>query len=314
MTNLRLALAAFIISLPVAAVAAEITMDGLPDDTVWYLHADIEAMRASDSGGPIYAWFQDEVMVEINEEFGIDLNAEVNSITAFSESANGAIIIVEGPLSKKSQEKMLAIAVLESAVDTRLHNGMEYYFIGEGDEGSDGNEGRRNGRDYFDDFEDVFYSSFAIDGKAIITSSEDQLRELLDNGGRIAGSGSHDGALFVMSADTSFVQAGLRTDSLADDDDGWNSNIIRNTRQAALLVSDSAGMIAVEAKLVSTDPMMAQAIGGIVNGLISLQAFNSELGPEIQSLIRMTKVAVNDNTLSISTVIDPDMVVTVLND
>ena len=120
------------------------------------------------------------------------------------------------------------------------------------------------------DFGDVAYSSFAIDGKAIITSNEDQLKELLDNGGKIAGSGSHDGALFVMSADTSFVQAGLRTDALSDaDDDDWNSNIIRNTKQAALLVSDSAGMIAVEAKLVSTDPKMAEAIGGIVNGLIS---------------------------------------------
>jgi hypothetical protein len=314
MNNSRLVLAALIISLPMSATAAGITIGGLPDDTVWYMHADLEAMRDSASGSPIYAWFEGEVMVEINEELGIDLNAEVNSVTAFSESTNGAIIIVEGPLSKSSQEKMLAIAVLESTVDTRLHNGMEYYFIGDGDEVRDGDEDRQNGHDHFDDLEDVSYSSFAIDGKAIITSSEDQLKELLDNGGKIAGSGSHDGALFVMSADTSFVQAGLRTDGLADDDDDWNSNIIRNTKQAALLVSDSDGMIAVEAKLVSTDPKMAEAIGGIVNGLISLQAFNSELGPEIQSLIRMTEVDVNDNTLSISTVIDPEMVLTVLNE
>jgi hypothetical protein len=308
MNNLRFALAAFIISLSTTATAAGITIEGLPNDTVWYMHADLEAMRSSDSGSRIYEWFEGEVVVEINEELGIDLNKEVDSITAFSGEGNGAIIIVEGQISEETREKMLAIAVLESSVDTRTHNGMEYYFIG------DGSEDRERSNDHLDDLEEVSYSSFAIDGKAIVTSSEEQLKELLDAGGKVAGSGSHDGALFVMSADTSFVQAGLRTDALADDDDDWNSNIIRNTKQAALLVSDSAGMIAVEAKLVSTDPKMAEAIGGIVNGLISLQAFNSELGPEIQSLIRMTQVEVNDNTLSISTVIDPDMVVSVLDD
>ncbi len=141
------------------------------------------------------------------------------------------------------------------------------------------------------------------------------MKALLDNGGKIAGSGSHDGALFVISADKSFVQAGMRTDMISDDnDDDWDSNILRNTKQAALLVSDRSGMIAIEAKLVSTDPKMAEAIGGIVNGLIALQAFNSELGPEIQSLIRNTKVEVNDAILSINTVIDPDLVVSVLND
>jgi hypothetical protein len=59
---------------------------------------------------------------------------------------------------------------------------------------------------------------------------------------------------------------------------------------------------------------MAQAIGGIINGLISLQAFNSDLDPEIQELIRNTRVEVVDNTLSINTVIDPDTVLTVLMD
>ena len=71
--------------------------------------------------------------------------------------------------------------------------------------------------------------------------------------------------------------------STADDDDDWESNIVRNTEQAALLMADESGQLAIEAQLVSTDPKMAEAIGGIVNGLIALQAFNSELGPELQS-------------------------------
>ena len=99
-----------------------------------------------------------------------------------------------------------------------------------------------------------------------------------------------------------------------DDDDDWESKIVRNTEQGALLLADASGQLAIEARLVSTDPKMAEAIGGIVNGLIALQAFNSDLGPEIQSLMQNTKVEVLDNNLSINMVIDPDLVVSILDD
>ena len=81
-----------------------------------------------------------------------------------------------------------------------------------------------------------------------------------------------------------------------------------------MCATDESGQIAIEAQLVSTDPKMAEAIGGIVNGLIALQAFNSELGPEIQSLIRNTKIDVAGKILPINMVIDPDLVTTVLTD
>jgi hypothetical protein len=59
---------------------------------------------------------------------------------------------------------------------------------------------------------------------------------------------------------------------------------------------------------------MAESMGGIINGLISLQAFNSDLDPEILSLIQNTKVDVKDSTLSISTVVDPALIVAILDD
>jgi hypothetical protein len=146
-----------------------------------------------------------------------------------------------------------------------------------------------------------------------VTSREAELLAMLDKGGAIAGSGSHDGALFVLTADKAFVQAGLKTDSLKGEDQ-WQSNIIRNTEQAALMVSGMNELIAIEAKLVSTEAAMARSIGGIVNGLIGLQAFNSELDPRIRSVIENTRVEVEDNVLSVATVVDPDLIVAVLAD
>jgi hypothetical protein len=287
-----------------------VTAGDLPGDTIWYVHADLEAMRTTESGSKIYGWFEDEVVEDISEETGIDLSAEVNSMTAYSDATNGTVVVIDGAITRESQERLLAIATMQAGGDIDLleYKGMTYYHIGdEEDEGDWGNEP-------FDDLEDSAWFSFALDNKAILTSTEKQLQALLDSGGKIAGAGSHDGALFVLSADKSFVQAGMQADNMASEDDDWESNILRNTKQAAVLIADKDGMIAIEAQLVSADPKMAQAIGGIINGLISLQAFNSDLDPEIQELIRNTRVEVVDNTLSINTVIDPDTVLTVLMD
>jgi len=315
MTARRFLSLLLIFSLPLTTQAGVSSAD-LPGNLVWYMHADLEQMRATESGGPLYKWFDDEVIVEVNNEIGIDLSTEVDSVTAFSDRTDGTVIIVEGPLTKKSQDKLLALAMLESTVNRLESGGKEYYHIIEdGDDDDDEDHERHSRNDPLDDFDGSAYFSFSIANKAIITSNEDHMQELLESGGKVSGSQSHEGSMFVLTADRSFVQAGLRPDGMADGDDGdWESNIIRNTEQAALLISDSGGQIAVEAQIVSTDPAMAASIGSIVSGLISLQAFNSELGPELKSLIQNTRVKVKDNVLSVSTVIDPELIVSVLDD
>jgi len=302
-----LAILAFLVPL---AAGADVTAGSLPANTVWYLHADLDGMRNSSAGSKIYDWFHGEVTVDINEELGIDIDKEVDSITAFANSDNGTVILIDGKLSKDSQDKLLALAAQEGPVDPREFKGRTYYLFGHGD-----------ADDYdpddepLEDLKDSTFVSFALKNKVIVTGNEGQMRELLANGGKVTGGTAHGDALLVLTANKTFVQAGLQTEGLADDgDDDWDSNIVRNTKQAALMVAEDSGQLALEAQLVSTDPKMAEALGGIVNGLISLQAFNSELGPEIQSLMRNTRVRVKDNILSLSMVIDPQVVVDVLDE
>lgn len=292
------------------AAFADIKAGDLPADTVWYLHIDLERMRTGETSKQLYRWFEKEVVVDVIEDTGIDLSAEVNSLTAFGNADNGTVIVIDGPVSKASQDKLLALAALEGPVDPREHKNRDYYFFGK-------QGGRpKSGSEPFDDLENSSFVSFAIRGKAIITAKEQQMHAMLDNGGKITGGGSHDGALFILSADRSLLQAGVDTNGLADDPDGdsWESNIVRNTKQAALLVAEKSGMIAIDAKLISADPKMTQAIGGIVNGLIGLQAFNSDLDPDIRDLIRNTKIDVTDKILSVSTILSAEMLMSVLKD
>ena len=312
MKHTGLGLLALLAIAPLTA-AAQVSRGDLPDNTVWYLHADLESMRDGDAGGQVYAWFEDEVIADIREEVGIDISTEVDSVTAFADGEDGTVIIVQGPMTKVTRDKVLALATLEGPVDPREHRGATYYFFGDEDDIDD------NGDEPLEDLEDAVFVSFAIDGRALLTGTERQMQDLLDNNGEVAGSGSHDGALLVLSANKTLVQAGMQPEGLLDSgnydgDDDWESNIVRNTREAALLMADEDGQIAIQAQLVSHDPKMAEAIGGIVNGLIALQAFNSELGPEVRQLVQSTTIEVQENVLSISTVIDPSLMVTILDD
>lgn len=284
---------------------AAVSGQDLPDGTIWYLHADLATMRTTDSGRELYRWLEGEVIAEVREEIGIDLNEEADRITAFSTEGLGTVIIVEGQVRKESTDKLLALAQVEAPLDIREYKGSTYYFVGE-------EEPEVSSTD-LDDLEESAYFTFAIKDKVIVASSEAQLKALMDSKGRVAGAGKHKGALFVMTAEKEFVQAGMRTGEFADDDGDWDSNILRNTEQAALLVSDAEGKISIEAQLVSTDPKMAESIASIVSGLISLQAFNAGLDSQIAQVLQTTKVRVLDNVLSVSTVLEPSMVLSVID-
>jgi hypothetical protein len=305
MLLIRLVIAVF--ALPAAALA-QVTPANLPGETEWYLHADLDELRNASSGKHIYQWLEGEVFIDIRDDLGIDLGKETSSLTAFSDASLGTVIVVDGAIADSTRDKLLAMAATDSKLQTLEHDGKTYYHA----ERSKGRSG--NGRS-FDDLEKSAYFSFDVRNKLLIASDPNQIKALLESGGRMAGNQDHRGALLVLTADKSFLQAGARTAKFADDDEeSWNSNILRNTELVALLVSDRDGLIAVEAQLVSHEPTMAQSLAGIINGLISLQALNPGLDPQVVSLIQNTRVDVKDRILSINAVINPQTVVDLLND
>jgi len=283
-------------AVPIAS--ADVVADDLPADTVWYFHVDLAAMRDTDAGRTLYRWLDDEVIIEINEEVGIDVSEEVDRITAFSADEDDYVAIVEGRLSREAQDRMLNLSEIKENITRHEHRGKPYFY---------GSGARRNGGDRAERIPGYF--TFAVPGKMIATSSEDALKALMDSGGKVSGAGAHRDALFVLSADRQFVQAGMRTARFADESGDWKSNILRNTEQAALLVSDAGGLMAVQARLLAKDPALTESLGSIVNGVIALQAFSSEMDPWIADILRNTRVESDGAVLSVSTVVDPNVVV-----
>jgi hypothetical protein len=305
MTALRFALFSFLACL-CSPSWAELSADSLPANTKWYLHADLEALRSAASGKPLYDWLDGEVFVEIHEEVGIDLGKEANAVTAFADAELGTIIIVDGPIAQETREKLLALAAADASLDMLKHDGKTYYHVSE-------TGAPRTGHGSLDDLQESAYFTFDLKDKVVVASAESQIKAMLESGGRLPGNPGHRGALFVLTADRSFVQAGVRTGEI-DDDDDWDSNILRNTEQFSILVSGQQDLLAVEAQLVSREPDMARSLGDIANGLLSLQTLNSDLDPELRELLRSTRVKVDDKVLSVNLVLDANRIVAMLED
>ena len=198
---------------------------------------------------------------------------------------------------------MVAAASAER-FDTLKHKGKTYYYV-EGDDNIDVEGIDKRG-----------YFSFAVKNKLIAANNKEQMQTLLDNGGKITGSRSHDGALFVLTAERSLIQAGMDTEEFKDDDEdgGFKSNIMRNTKHAALMIADVAGQIAIEAQLITEEPEMAESLASIVRGLIALAAFSDDMEPEVTNFLKSTKVNVNDNMLKVSVTVSPEEIVSALDD
>jgi hypothetical protein len=292
----------FLFLAPVVALSA-LRPGDLPETSKWYFHIDFKEMRSSDAGKHLYAWLQDEVLDEIREESGVDLDNEADFLTAFATQDEGMVIVIEGDISQDTEDRLMAMGAASGSLD-RFGSGSKAFFHIKDDPDHDGG----NIDIDVDSFDDGAYFSFAVKNKILVTSTREKMEALLADKGRIKTVKSEKGALFVLNAERNLMQAGARAGDLGDNVD-WDSNILRNTEQAALLIADKAGKIAIEAQLVTSEAEMAESLASIVRGLISLQVFNDDMEPEIANFLQNTSVDVEDTKLTISVALDPEVVV-----
>lgn len=296
----------FLLAIIPSSVLAAITIDKVPAAAVWYFHADLEAMRSGEAGRSLYEWLDNEVFDDLREELGVDLGKEANQVTAFAAAENGVVVVIDGRISQVSRDKMLAIATLVGQMQTFESDGKTYYYAKDRDGGHDDETD-------IGSFDDAAYFSFALKDKIIVTSSQDKMKSLLASNGKITAPESHDGVLFVLSAERSLVQAGINTDKFGHDND-WDSNILKNAKHVAVLVAEEGGKISIEARLVTTEPEMANSLASIARGLISLQAFSDDIDPDAKEFLKNTRVDVEGSSLRLRITLEPDVVIAAISD
>jgi len=289
--------------------------DDIPGSSIWYFHLNLEQMRAEGPGRSIYDWLQDEAFSDVKEEAGVDLDKELDSLTAFSLEGQGPVILFEGDISQETKDKIMTFVAADGDLEPRKASGKTYFHF----EGSEDDESH----DYVDgdieiqleSLEEEAWVSLALKDKILITGSEEQMHSMLADNGKIAGSRGHNGALLVLTAEKTMLQAGMNSAAVGGDDDSdWDSNILRNTEQVAFLMAAAANKLALEAKLITTEAEMAESLASVVRGLISLAAFSDDMDAEAIAMLQGTKVEAEGNSLSISLAIDPDLVLKTISE
>ncbi|MBT8100605.1 MAG: hypothetical protein KJO82_12690, partial [Gammaproteobacteria bacterium] len=81
------------------------------------------------------------------------------------------------------------------------------------------------------------------------------------------------------------------------DGEGFQSNILRNTKQVALMIGEAADKLSIEALLITTEAKTAQSLASIVRGLVALQAFSEDMEPGVSEVLQSTRVDVDNNRL-----------------
>ncbi len=281
-------LALLLVALPGLSYAG-IAPDELPASTRWYLHADLAEMRDSEVGRKVYDWLEKEIFEDLRDDLGLDLGKETDRVTVFSQGEEDAVVAVRGRFSDKTRDTILAYATAETALEEKMTEGRAYYQLGE-----------------MEDADIDGYFSFAVDGLLLFTSRAGTMERLLANGGRVEERETADGTLLVLTADRDLMQAGIRADT--PEDDSWESQILKHTREAAFLVADRDGLAAVEARVVADDPAMATSLAAIVGGLIGLQAMAASEQPAIAELLGKTKVTVENGVLAVTALVEPELI------
>ena len=302
-----------VLTLLAVSGAAAADAGSVPGNANWYFHVDLKQMRSGGPGVAMYDWLRDEVMTEIRDDAGIDVEKEVDRITSYATGDDGAVLIVDGKLSQETRDKIMAFIAAGGDITPLKSKGKTYYHFG-GNEEMDEDIVYDAGHLGFqvESLGEESWVSMAVKNKVIITSTEGHMQELLASNGKVKGTRSVDDALMILTAEKTLVQAGMKSGMLGEGD--WDSNILRNTEQVAFLISAAANKLAFEAKLITSEAEMAESLASVARGLISLVMFDEELEPEVAVALQGTRVEAKGNNLSISVALDPELVVQTLGE
>lgn len=285
-----------LLSLALAPARAALTEAMLPADAVWYVHVDVEQMRNTPVGQRIYQFLDKEIFTEVRSDTGVDLDRELHTLTAFSRGEDDATVVLEGPLSQPTRDKLLAALEGAGNLSTGTTGGLDYYQVDEL-EMKDDNVNISG---------DSFFVSFDRPGGIVLSSSLDGLTRGLS--GPTAPAGGR--ALLVLRADRSLMQAGIDADALGED--MFDSGLLREARQVAVVLADNNGLADLTVQITSDDPRTTNALASIVRGLIGLQSLSTDIEPEISNLLSSVRVDTDSAGLTLSVQVDPDLLAEVI--
>lgn len=272
----------------------------LPSHTGWYVHANLAAMRAASDEQKLYGWFCRNIIDDLEEEFGQGSVTGFDAVTVFSRTTDrgGFGLVLHGGLDADRRQQLIEQLSLRLLEDREGHEVYEIAPLSipavelEKALGSTG-----------------VFLAFGDRGQTLLTTGEDVLAEFLAAGAQFEGDFSPD-LLVIRAADT-LMRGGIDTASMSGMGGSYESQVFRNIEQAGVALADIGGRYELRVEMVAVSAEKAQALSGIVQGLIGLHAM-SEGDADLEFLGTLQSSA-EDNRLKLDMQMTPDQLMELLD-
>ena len=257
-------------------------------------------MRKTPVGKRLYTWLDGEVFREMREETGFDPDRELDTFTAYSDSAGVATVVLGGDVTQASRDKLLAALEAGGDLATGSIDGIDYYRVENID--TENVDLRISG--------DALYVSFARGGGVVASTTLDGMQRALDT----RPTRNRDRALLVLAADKSLMQGGMDTLRLGDGAAKWNSGLLREAREIAFVLADRNGEADIAVRVTANDPKATDALAAVVRGLVGLQALADDSDPNVTTLLSSLKIDTDSAGMTMALRVAPDVLAAIVED
>jgi hypothetical protein len=243
----------------------------IPSESNWYLHVNLELMRASSLGQQFMMETYTEAMDDIEKELGVNLRDKIDGVTVFGGELPGkgdvivdGAVVLHGILDESTRSGLLSALEEQGAkINEVYENGQSYYSIQQEDASTD--------TGFEENLEDLLFAFGST--QMLVTKSPYLIQSFLSGGGLLSGlSQVRSDALVVLQADRALLQGGANTS--ADIGEDWDSSVLKNVDSVALLVAEEQGGLMINAQLLATSAEVAMNVRNIVEGMVALKALS----------------------------------------
>lgn len=248
------------------------------EDSAFYLAINIDAIREGQASATLYTFIDDEILDELREEFGSDAVDAIDGISIFGTGdGQTPVILLHGNIPQLARDRFVDKLFKEKKdVELLTEYGRNYFAFGDVQLDWDGVES--------DGDHDALLLAFGDRGQTMITPHPDAMSEFLREGYVPNAVMAED--LMVLKADRALAQGGLnnRHSAFSANGGAWESELFRKVDRIGMVVADDAEALRISIEAHTASPELAEALGNIVKGIVSLKALSSEAAEKLEWL------------------------------
>lgn len=248
------------------------------EDSAFYLAINIDAIRDGQASAALYTFIDEEVLDELREEFGSEAVDAVDGISIFGTGDSQApVILLHGDIPQSARDRFVDKLFKEKKdVELLTQHGRNYFAFGDVQLDWDGVDSKDN--------HGALLLAYGERGQTMITPHPEAMSNFLREGFMPDAVLAED--LMVLKADRALAQGGLnnRHNAFSVNGGAWKSELFRKVDRIGLVVVDDAEALRITVEAHSASPELAEALGNIVKGIVSLKALSSEAADKLKWL------------------------------